>query len=39
MASGNFMVDWEDREQDQKPVLECGCKGRCRCDDDDEVVE
>lgn len=36
MRSGNHLVDMLDDEQDKKITLECGCVGRCKCDDDDE---
>lgn len=32
----NYIPDWSEREEPKDTLLECGCKGRCRCDEYDE---
>jgi hypothetical protein len=32
----NLQIYLEEYEQNHKDILECGCEGRCKCDDGDE---
>ena len=42
LKSGNWMVDFEEQEQDrqavQKDFLWCGCYKKCRCDENEEEL-